>query len=550
MNLARYIHNALGTALAALILLSGAAALAAEPSAADPSAADPSLVVTTSGPVQGLAHDGVREFRGIPYAAAPVANLRFELPAPVQPWTSVRKATAYGSPCPQVVRYGLTEASDDEDCLFLNVAVPKVAGPKAAEQGRKPLPVLVWLHGGAFVGGSGTLYPLDYLARRGQMVVVSVNYRLGALGFMTHPAFGAAHNGAYALEDQRQALRWVQHNIAAFGGDPANVTLAGESAGAASVCMHLFAPKQSAGLFHKAIIQSAGCTVPLRTVTESQSTGLKLAALVGCDKLAEALSCLRSKSAKTLAEAGYQVAGTELMAFAPTVGLDSQPKQGREALSSGDFLHMPIINGGNRDEMRLYVAYQVAAGGVVTAANYADQLGAVYGPHADAVQARYPLSQYGSAAVALGTAMSDYMPGVGLNYCMFLKTADLAKAWAPVYQYEFADRAAPLVTGYAGFEMGAVHSAKLPYFFPNFSNKSKLDGPNLAAPSQALAEQMVAYWSAFVHTSKPSAPGAPDWAPYQSDASVLRLVPGATGTFNAGAEHNCSFWRGLYPDAL
>jgi para-nitrobenzyl esterase len=546
MNLARYVRNTLGTALAALILLSGAA---------DPSPPDPSLVVTASGPVQGFAHDGVREYRGIPYAAAPVGNLRFELPAPVQPWTAVRKATAYGSPCAQVARYGLTEASDAEDCLFLNVAVPKIAGPKAAGpkvagQGGKPLPVLVWLHGGAFVGGSGTLYPLDYLARRGQMVVVSVNYRLGALGFMTHPAFGAAHNGAYALEDQRQALRWVQHNIAAFGGDPANVTLAGESAGAASVCMHLFAPKQSAGLFHKAIIQSAGCTVPLRTVTESQSTGLKLAALVGCDKLAEALDCLRSKSAKTLAEAGYQVAGTELMAFAPTVGLDSQPKQGREALASGDFLHMPMINGGNRDEMRLYVAYQVASGGAVTAANYADQLGAIYGTHAKAVEARYPISQYASAATALGTAMSDYMPGVGLNYCVFLKMADLAKAWTPVYQYEFADRAAPLVTDYAGFEMGAVHSAELPYFFPNFSNKAKLDGPDLAAPSQRLAEQMVAYWSAFVRTGKPSAPGAPDWAPYQSGASVLRLVPGATGTFNAGAEHNCSFWRGLYPDAL
>ena len=533
MGLMRHFMQGLGLAVAVLVWTFAGAA----------SAADPSLVVTASGPVQGFAHDGVREYRGIPYAAAPVGSLRFELPAPVQPWTVVRKAAAYGNACPQVARYGLTEASDAEDCLFLNVAVPKRVGPK-------PLPVMVWLHGGAFVGGSGTLYPLDYLARRGQMVVVSVNYRLGPLGFMTHPAFGAAHNGAYGLEDQRQALRWVQRNIAAFGGDPANVTLAGESAGAASVCMHLFAPKQSAGLFHKAIIQSAGCTVPLRTVTESQSTGLKLAALVGCDNLAEALGCLRSKSAKTLAEAGYQVAGSELMAFAPTVGLDSQPKQGREALTSGAFLHMPMINGGNRDEMRLYVAYQVAAGGAVTAANYADQLGAIYGTHAKAVEARYPLSQYASAATALGTAMSDYMPGVGLNYCVFLKTADLAKAWTPVYQYEFADRAAPLVTDYAGFEMGAVHSAELPYFFPNFSNKAKLDGPNLAASSQRLAEQMVAYWSAFVRTGKPSAPGAPVWAPYQSDASVLRLVPDATGTFNAGAEHNCSFWRGLYPDAL
>ena len=187
-------------------LVLGLAALFAALAGAS-SAANPRLVMTASGPVQGFAHDGVREYRGIPYAAAPVGNLRFELPAPVQPWTAVRKATAYGSPCAQVARYGLTEASDAEDCLFLNVAVPKIAGPKVAGQGGKPLPVMVWLHGGAFVGGSGTLYPLDYLARRGQMVVVSVNYRLGPLGFMTHPAFGAAHNGAYGLEDQRQALR-------------------------------------------------------------------------------------------------------------------------------------------------------------------------------------------------------------------------------------------------------------------------------------------------------------------------------------------------------
>ena len=128
--------------------------------------------------------------------------------------------------------------------------------------------MLVWFYGGAFVGGSTRLYPIDFLAREGDMVVVSVNYRLGPLGFMAHPAFGAEANGGYALEDQRAALRWVQRNIAAFGGDPGNVTIGGVSAGAASVCMHLISPERTSGLFQKAIIQSAGCTFNMRSVDE------------------------------------------------------------------------------------------------------------------------------------------------------------------------------------------------------------------------------------------------------------------------------------------
>ena len=137
--------------------------------------------------------------------------------------------------------------------------------------------MLVWFYGGAFVGGSTRLYPIDFLAREGDMVVVSVNYRLGPLGFMAHPAFGAEANGGYALEDQRAALRWVQRNIAAFGGDPGNVTIGGVSAGAASVCMHLISPERTAGLFHKAIIQSAGCTFRMRSVDEGLQTGLAVA---------------------------------------------------------------------------------------------------------------------------------------------------------------------------------------------------------------------------------------------------------------------------------
>ncbi len=501
------------------------------------------VIQTQEGPVRGFEQGTVTQYLGIPFAAPPVGTRRFEPPAPLTPWTKILDANAYGSPCPQAARYGLTEASDDESCLFLNVAVPKA--PTKAKR-----PVIVWLYGGAFVGGSGTLYPLAHWAERGDVVLVSANYRLGPLGFMAHPDFGASHNGGYALEDQRAALRWVQRNIAKFGGDPNNVTLAGESAGAASVCMQMFAPKEAAGLFHKAIIQSAGCTVPLRTVAQAQSTGLKVAALVGCSDPATALSCLRTKSAKSLVDAATTVAGTELMSFSPIVGAQALPEQGSDLLASGKLLRMPVINGGNRDEMRLYVAYDLQAGGVIVPETYLDRLKALYGDKAAAVQAQYPLANYPSVPVALGTAMSDFMPSFGLNACVFLKAGAAFAAHMPVYQYEFADRAAPLVTTDVGFEQGAVHSAELPYFFPRFDNTSKLIGPDLAAPSQGLSDQMIDYWSHFARDGHPWAKGAPVWSPYRSAHSVVRFEPGKVGNVDLAVEHHCAFWRGLYPDQL
>jgi len=192
--------------------------------------ADPAVVQTSYGAVRGMIHDDVREFKGIPYAAAPVGALRWAMPRRPRLWTGVLDATKFGSACPQVSRYGLTEASDDENCLTINVTAPY-------DKPAKRKPVLVWIHGGAFVGGSSALYPLDTLVKSGDMVVVSMNYRLGVFGFMPHPSFDKAHNGGYGLEDQRLALRWVKRNIAAFGGDPNNVTIAGESAGGAGVAV-------------------------------------------------------------------------------------------------------------------------------------------------------------------------------------------------------------------------------------------------------------------------------------------------------------------------
>ncbi|MDB5616263.1 carboxylesterase family protein [Tardiphaga sp.] len=501
------------------------------------------VVTTADGPVRGTAHDGVREFRGIPYAQPPVGALRWALPLPAKPWTETRDATAYGNGCPQLARYGLTEAGYNEDCLTINVSVPEAA----AKSGKK-LPVIVWIHGGAFVGGSTALYPLAHMATSGNAIVVSMNYRLGAFGFMANPAFDAVANGAYGLEDQRLALRWVQNNIAAFGGDPKNVTAAGESAGAASICMQVIAPKESKGLFHKAIMQSAGCAQKLRSVADAATVGQKVGDLVGCPAGADALTCLRGKPVKDLLEAASTVAGSDLMAYAPTVGTRSVPMQGAEALRTGQFVRVPMINGGNRDELRLYVAYDTQAGRPVTADNYMAHLTAVYGERAAKVEKKYPMKSFSSPPTALGSVMSDYTPSNGLNNCLYLKAGKLAAKYVTVYEYEFADRAAPDVTPNPGFEMGAVHSAELPYQFPGFSNTTRLDGPKLAAPSQLIADQMMAYWTSFAAKGMPRAAGAKPWIPYQSGRHVMRFEPGKLGPFDGSAAHNCAFWQKLYPE--
>jgi len=521
------------------------------------------VISTPQGQLRGVVRNGVSEYRGIPYARKPE---RWSPPQPSPGWQGVRDGGSFGPACPQLARFNLTEASSEEDCLSVNVSRPLTIPPD------RRLPVLVWLHGGAFVGGSSSLYRLDALARQG-MVVVSANYRLGVLGFMPHPAFDPATNGNLGLMDQREALRWVQHNIATFGGDPSNVTVAGESAGAGSICMHLAAPELSRGLFHKAVVMSAGCLAALPTVQVYSQLGTTIAARVGCPQIepAHLLACMRSKPLvdpvdgdKGLLQAGAWATRGKTLTFGPSIGASgANPRSMADAIAQGNVQRVPVLMGGTRDELRLYIGYDQQSPDPITAANYAERLLKHYGtsettPMGKRILARYPLTDRNLAPETLGSVISHYHPQVGINNCLYLNTATqlVRRIGLPLYSFEFADpNALVLGVGIAAtpdpkMALGAVHSSGLNYLFPHLSNTNRIDGPDLLSPSQPLAEQMQQMVASFAARGVPSGTGLPAWPVFTKGRSVMRLMPGQSAIDDAGAHHDCSFWRELFPKEL
>ena len=550
--------------VSAALLLMGVPTLAARLSAGEAIPPGRSAVINTpQGKLRGVVRHGVIEYRSIPYARKPE---RWSAPQPAPAWQGVRDGGNFGPACPQQARFNLTEASSEEDCLSVNVSRPLTIPP-----GRR-LPVFVWIHGGAFVGGSANLYRLDALARQG-MVVVSANYRLGVLGFMPHPAFDPATNGNFGLLDQREALRWVQRNIAAFGGDPANVTVGGESAGAGSVCLHLATPEQSRGLFHKALVISGGCLAPLPTVQEYSQLGTAIAAAVDCRQKESAplLACLRSRplvdplqSEKGLLEAGARATEGKTMSFGPSIGAPQvTPRSMAQAIAQGMVHNVPVLMGGARDELRLYLGYDQQSPDPVTAANYADRLLRHYGttkdtPLGQRILARYPLKEPSRAPETLGSVISHYNPQVGISNCLYLHTAATLRRRSnlPLYSFEFADaKALVLGVGIAatpdpGMEFGAVHSAGLNYLFPHLSNTSRIDAPDLLPASQPLASQMQQMVASFAARGVPSATGLPAWPLFSNGRSVMRLMPGQSGLYDASQYHDCNFWRQLFAKEL
>lgn len=530
----------LALGLTAALVASGGPALAA------PVGEPPLVVQTEDGAVRGALAEGYRLFQGIPFAAPPVGDLRFRPPAPVEPWNGVRDATEPGSPCPQPQFPDLgTIASTDEDCLFLNVTTP------AGLAGRRgDLPVMVWIHGGYFILGAGSDYDARTLAVDGDVVVVTVNYRLGPLGFLAQQDLSAQNgdvaSGSAALLDQQAALRWVQRNIAAFGGDPDTVTVAGESAGAASVCAQLTSPT-ARGLFDRAIAQSFSCTARYEDLATAEARGDQVAAAVGCAGGIDVAACLREVGVEELLRA-WLGALPEGGAF--VVGGSALPVQPADAIATGEYARVPILHGNNRDENTLFtpdtplVSTGAPPSPTLTAEEYAAELTARHGDRAEEVLARYPADAYPSPLRALAAVYSDAGPPTVLSTCAHVD-AYAALSAAPgrprVYAYQFRDRtASPLIDlPFPDYPEDASHGAELPYLFPG------LFGAPLTPEQQELSATMVRYWTTFAATGDPNDPGVPRWHRHRSSGDVQGLdlaSAGGVGPVDVATESNCAFW--------
>ncbi len=494
-------------------------------------ALDAGVVRTAGGLVRGVVGADHRLFQGIPYAAPPVGALRWQPPLPAAPWPGVRAAVKPGPWCVQEIGDGPHPAGlTSEDCLTLNVWTPTGTATELR-------PVLVWIHGGGFTKGSGDIYGARRLTSRGDIVVVTINYRLGALGFLAHPELGEVGN--YGLADQQAALRWVRDNIAEFGGDPAKVTIAGESAGAMSVCDHLAAP-DSAGLFRAAVIQSGPCQAYVGVGT-ARRISRDYAASVGCADRATAAACLRALPADELAKPlWYARFGTDRLS-GPVTGTRTLPVDPVKVLSDGAPERVPVLIGVNRDEFTMFVALRyLREGRELDAAEYPDVLSDTFGArNSAAILAQYPPERYGgSVSLAYAAAGTD-----DIFACLADRMADgLARRVPAVYAYEFDDPHAPAPEMYqeVPFPIGATHSLEMRYLF-EIGGAAPLD-----AAQQRLSDQMIDYWSQFVITGAPSAPGQPDWPPVGTDADDDRWMSlrtdGSRVVTDFAIDHRCGFW--------
>jgi para-nitrobenzyl esterase len=416
--------------------------------------------------------------------------------------------------------------STSENCLFLNVFRP-------AKQSSSQLPVMVWIHGGGFVGGESDDYNPAGLVDDG-VIVVTINYRLGALGFLAHPALASRSGGPsgdYGLMDQQAALRWVRQNISAFGGSPANVTIFGESAGGQSVLLQLISPT-ARGLFAKAIAESGGYAQYPVSLASAEAQGRAFAAKAGCTS--QTAKCLRSLPVATiLADQNQSGASADIDGLVLTQPL-------KQALASGDFSHVPVIDGSNHDEWRLFVALATFEGHPVTAANYLSTIESTLSVSpqvATVIAQQYPLSAYQSPPLAVSAVGTD-----GIFACpTLLIDQDMAK-YTPTYAYEFNDENAP--TGYPspGFPYAATHASELQYLFGLPASV----GGTLSGQQQLLAAAMRAEWTSFARSGVPSGPGAATWPRFtgadQPMESLVPPEPQPETESSFAADHHCSLW--------
>ena len=519
-------------ALTALTLATAATAGAATAHAGSGGAP---IVRTGDGAVQGMTVGTVNEFLGVPYAAPPTGNLRWRPPQPPAPWQGIRDATQFAPSCPQPPSPFAPHGAFSEDCLYLNVYTPMLPG---GDGNRRP--VLVWIHGGGLTEEGSSNYDGAKLAADGA-VVVTINYRLGALGFLAHPALASRPGGPagnYGLMDQQAALRWVQDNISQFGGNPDNVTIAGQSAGGLSVLAQLVSTG-ARGLFQRAIIESGAFALNQQPLAAAEAAGEAFAAQVGCPD--QTATCLRNLPVANLVTPDF-------VGIPGVVDGKVLTEPIGAALAAGQFAHVPVLNGTNHDEEQLFVAglglavsggtfVPIPEGNMVTPGGYQGDIAAVLGvpaARAAAIVGEYPLSAHASPDAALSTLVSD------ANFaCPALQVDQQTSARVPTFAYEFNDDNAPQPYTQPGFITVATHESELPYLFdlPN--------APFHPAPSpdqQTLAASMRAAWVNFAATGNPVTAALP-WPAFGDSQHMLSLVPPQPqAETDFAARHHCAFW--------
>jgi para-nitrobenzyl esterase len=542
------------------------------------------IVRTSEGPVQGFQTKGITEFLGIPYAAPPVGSLRWMPPLSHAPWTTVLQATSFGSNCPQ----NENDVFDGpvnltvESCLYLNVFTPDLGIPLVR------LPVLFWIHGGGNFQGESTDYDGSKLAVQGHTVVVSINYRLGALGWFADPALDAEGHlfGNYGLLDQQFALKWVKQNIASFGGDPNNVTAGGQSAGSEDAEANVVSPLAK-GLFNRAIFESI-VTEP-RLLATAEATGTTFANATGCGAAngyttnPEVAACLRALTVLQIVMKQPPIDGSPSIGDGTILPLQNSPTSPSQpgvfytSFQNGNYNHMPIISGSTEDEadfgfaMTEYNSVPVETVGIpylpggtetpYSAAQYAAAI-AAYPTTVTPYTAPLTVQAYVSAHYPL---ISSTPPGPELSSDPLItdqttcpqhrinRVIATGPSPSPVYAYEFDDRTAPsYFPAMPGLVTLAYHTGDIQYLFPLFHG-----GPappsviHALNPLQGLlSDELVAAWTNLAWTGDPNGIGNFPWPRYQGSNRnsyylLQNILPtGLSQVTDAQfvAKHNCNFW--------
>jgi para-nitrobenzyl esterase len=476
-------------------------------------------VKTKSGIVEGKEMGKVHAFLGIPYSAPPVGDLRWKPPMPVKKWGGVRKATNFGAYCLQGNIYGDMDfrgATSSEDCLFLNVWAP-------ADPSKKKLPVMVWIYGGGFVAGSTSEGRQDgtHLAEQG-VIVVSMNYRLGVFGFLVHPELakesGRNSAGNYGLLDQLAALRWVHDNIAAFGGDPGNMTIFGESAGSFSVSAQMASPLAK-GLFQKAIgesgaaFSSSGLSFDPLSVREKKDAKT-VSEKLGVSKLAE----LRALPAEKLLEV-FGKPGPDAFDFGPDIDGYFLPESVSAIFAAGKQNDVPLLAGWNHDEGSFEVAFSPQKPTAETMKANAQK---DFGDKADEFLRLYPIDTDEHVQSSALDFASDQF--ISLSTWAWIE-AQSKTGKHPIYRYRF-DLAPPASDPNAP-KLGAFHSAEIEYVFGQLDTKA---GISWRAEDRQLSELMQKYWINFARGGDPNGPSLPTWPKYSSSDGFQVMLLGTQPT--------------------